>query len=172
VDDHLLPPACGAAGEEPGSVPLVRPRAEGGELVRHHSHPPARSICRPARRPDRKGLRRRRRLPARAEGAAGNVVVELADMRPRRARAAGSRGGDHDPAAGDRVAAKLWRRLGVQRDSGGSLANTRRSSSGSGRMSVEVRSEDISSTVCRKRSCSVIGFSLMTLAASFRRSEA
>jgi hypothetical protein len=48
----------------------------------------------------------------------------------------------------------------------------RKSSIGRGRKVVVDRSEEISSIVCRKRSWSVIGFWLMTLAASLRRSDA
>src|SRR5512132_961212 len=50
--------------------------------------------------------------------------------------------------------------------------NGLKSSIGSGRMIVDERSELISSIVCRKRSCSDIGFSDSVIAASLSRSEA
>src|SRR6185312_14034601 len=171
VDDDFLPSPRRPPREEAALVSFVRPRAKGGELVRDHAHPPARRVRGPAGRADGEGFRRGCRLPPGAEGTARDVVLGLLGLGPRRTRPASASGRDHDPASRHRVSAQLRRGLDAQLDLS-LLKNGLKSSSGMGRIRFEVRSEDISNIVCRKRSWIVIGFSLMTLAASLRRSDA
>jgi hypothetical protein len=121
---------------------------EGGVQVWHHAHLPAGSV-RLAPRGKREGLGRRPVLAAFVEGTALQLLGGFRiGLWLRGAGPVGSSGRDDDLAAGERVGAEVdsqvpspppraaWTRGPIN-------------SIGSGRMSVEVRSELISSIVCR-----------------------
>src|SRR5919204_2877627 len=101
-------------------------------------------------------------LTSHAEGAALQLVFD----RLSGSWSAGPRGRDRHEPSRDRVAPQVCRQLPPPPWNGFS------SSIGSGMIRLVVRSELISSIVCRKRNCNDIGFSLSTAAASFSRSEA
>jgi len=152
MDDHLLPPARGAAGKETSSVAFYRPGAEGRELVRNDAHSPAGSVGGAAGRPDCEGLGRRCALTPFAEGTAHDVIPVLVSLGAIGAGPTRAGRSDHDPPTGDGVASKLGRRFCAQLESPDPPINGRNSSIGSGRNVVVERSELISSIVCRKRS--------------------
>ena len=152
MDDYLLAPHRGAAGEEPlGTVADPRPWPEGGKLVRDDAHAPAGRVRRPAWRPDEVRLGWSRRLPALVEGAAGRVVVLRPFACARRPGPPGPGRRNDDPAPREWVAAELRRRVALgQPVSPVPLPRKGASRSiGSGRISVDERSELISSIVCR-----------------------
>src|SRR5919204_3393097 len=91
------------------------------------------------------------------------------DLRQPRAGPVASRRREDDTAARQQVEPNVGQVPGPPR---AASIRGRKSSIGSGRVIVDDRSELISSIVWRKRSWSDIGFSLMTSAASFSRSEA
>ena len=107
--------------------------------VRHHAHPPGIA--------DPECLRRRLVFPAGVEGAAVELLGRgLGRGWEPRARTTTAAGRHHDPASGQRVFADLGQLLESRR-SRSSRGLTR--SIGSGRISVEERSELISSIVWR-----------------------
>ena len=108
--------------------------------VRHHANLPG--IADPER------LRRRLVFPAGVEGAAIELLGRrLGRRREPRAWTTTAAGRDHDPATRQRVFADLGQLLDSLRRSRSSRGLTR--SIGSGRISVEERSELISSIVWR-----------------------
>ena len=151
IDDLLAADRRPAGEEALGAVAVPRPGAEGRELVRDDPDAPARRVRRPPGRAERERLGRGRGLPPLAERAAGRVVL-LVDAEPAlRARPPRPRRRDDHPAAGHRVVAELGRRVALgQPVSPVPLFRKGASRSiGSGRISVDERSELISSIVCR-----------------------
>ena len=152
VDDDLLPADGRPAGEEAlRAVAVARPGPERRELVRDDADAPAGGVRRPPGRAERERLGRRRGLPPLAERAAGRVVLLVVGEPALRARAARSRRRDHDPPARDRIVAELRGRVTLRQPvSPVPLPRKGPSRSiGSGRISVDERSELISSIVCR-----------------------
>ena len=119
---------------------------EGGVQVRHDAYLPARSVrLTPCRKRERFG--RRPLLAAFVEGTTLQLLRRLRlGLWLGSAGAVGSSGRDDDLAAGERVDAEVDCQVPPPR-----AAWTRGpiNSIGSGRMSVEVRSELISSIVCK-----------------------